>query len=227
MARSVIAFVACIVLLGADICRAQDGASTATPRGTEETHAPTRFDIDAQPLAGALRGFSEATGIAVLFDDALVAQRGTQGIHDTTEPRDALRILLTGTGLEARFSSVNAFTVTAIDTPDAARGVPSPDDARPELDERMAAEVQRAIERALCAHRATRPGRYRLAMQLWTDEQGAVSRVFPLGPSDDPWRDGDVVAALRGKRLPGVTSRFSPVTVLIRPSSSTPCGDEG
>ncbi|MEX1826955.1 STN domain-containing protein [Luteibacter sp. CQ10] len=227
MARSVIAFVACVVLLGAATCRAQDGASTATPRGVEVTHAPTRFDIDAQPLAGALRAFSEATGIAVLFDDALVAPRETPGLHDTTEPRDALRILLIGTGLEARFSSMNAFTVTAVDTPDAAGGVPSSDDVRPELDERTATEVQRAIERALCAHRATRPGRYRLAMQLWTDGQGVVSDVSPLGVSDDPSRDGDVVAALRGKRLPGVTSRFSPVTVLIRPTSSTPCGDEG
>lgn len=198
----------------------------ATPPGSEEPHAPTRFDIDAQPLAGALRAFSEATGIAVLFDDTLVAQRETQGIHETTDPRHALRMLLAGTGLEARFASMNAFTVTAVETPDGTAASPHDDD-RPQLDERMAAAVQRAIEQALCAHRATRPGRYRLAMQLWTDDKGMVSQVSPLAASDDPERDGEVAAALRGMRLPGVTPRFSPVTVLLRPSASTPCGEEG
>lgn len=227
MARSVIALVACMVLIGAVPCHARNETSTATPPGSEGSHAPTRFDIDAQPLAGALRAFSETSGIAVLVDDDLVAQRESQGIHDRAEPRDALRILLAGTGLQARFSSVSAFTVTAVETAGASDAAPANGDDRPMLDEHIAAEVQRAIERALCAHAATRPGNYRLAMQLWTDDQGVVSEVSPLAASDDPGRDGDVVATLRGTRLPGVTTRFSPVTVLVRPSASPPCGAQG
>src|ERR1700743_2717792 len=85
VARSVLALVACMVLLVSRLGAAHTRATTGQPQGSEETHAPTRFDIDAQPLAAALRAFSEAAGVAVLFDDALVAQRESQGIHATAE----------------------------------------------------------------------------------------------------------------------------------------------
>lgn len=231
MARSVIALVACLFLTAAHPCVAQEGATTK-PQGSDETHAPTRFDIDAQPLAKALRAFSEATGIAVLFDDDLVASLSTQGVHGMVEPRDALRILLLDTALEAHFASMNAFTVTARSTSREEReSVPPPapvDASRPVLDDRRAATLQHAIERALCADVLTRPGTYRLAMQVWMDDGGSVRRVSPLGSSGDDMRDRRVVQALDGLHVPSMTSRFSPVTVLLTPSSSmtASCGED-
>ena len=220
--RCVFALVACSILFASPHLAAQVRTPAEASQGSEETHAPTRFDIDAQPLATALRGYSEATGIAVLFDDSLVAGRSSPGIHGMVDPRDALRVLLVGTGLSAHFASMNAFTVTAdpateADTPkvsaaDVHDGAPSPD-------ERGAAMIQAAIEAALCAHAATRPGSFRLAMQVWIDAAGAITEASALAPSDDPHRDARVVAALRGVRLPPSTSRFSPVTVLLTPSA--------
>jgi hypothetical protein len=220
--RCVFALVACTILLASPQIAAQVRTPAEASQGSEETHAPTRFDIDAQPLATALRGYSEATGIAVLFDDSLVAGHSSPGIHGVVDPRDALRVLLVGTGLSAHFASMNAFTVTAdpsteADTP-AASAADAHSDA-PSLDERGAAAIQAAIEAALCAHTATRPGSFRLAMQVWIDAAGAITEVSALAPSDDPHRDARVVAALRGVRLPPSTYRFSPVTVLLTPSA--------
>jgi hypothetical protein len=221
--RCVFALVACSILLASPLLAAQARTPADASQGSEETHAPTRFDIDAQPLATALRGYSEATGIAVLFDDSLVAGRSSPGIHGVADARDALRVLLVGTGLSAHFASMSAFTVTADPTTDAevpaASGVAT-HDAVPALDEHGAAVIQVAIEAALCAHAATRPGSFRLAMQVWIDGAGVIGRVSALAPSDDPQRDARVVSTLHGVRLPASTSRFSPVTVLLTPSAS-------
>jgi hypothetical protein len=221
--RCVFALVAFALLLTPPQLAAQVRMPSEASQGSEETHAPTRFDIDAQPLATALRGYSEATGIAVLFDDVLVGGRSSPGIHGVADPRDALRVLLVGTGLNAHFSSMNAFTVTADPVSEAEAPTISPiesDKETPSLDEHDAALVQAAIEAALCAHAATRPGGFRLAMQVWIDAGGAIDEVAALAPSDDPRRDARVVATLRGVHLPPSTFRFSPVTVLLTPSTS-------
>lgn len=227
MARSVVALVACMVLFAPMDCAAGVQVATEQTQGSEGAYALRRFDIEAQALASALRAFSEASGTAVLFDDALVADRQTQGLHGEASPRDALRILLAGTGLEARFSSVNAVTVT-LQPPPAADAAPVPD-ADPQaamLDKRAAGVLQSAIERALCARSSTRPGSFRLAMQLWIDTTGAVEKAAALAPSDQPSRDDEVLAAVRTVRLPDAFHRFSPVTVLLVPSGprSVPCG---
>lgn len=227
MARSVVALVACMALLAPMACVARVQASTEQPQGSEGAYAPRRFDIEAQPLATALRAFSEASGTAVLFDDALVADRQTQGLHGEASPRDALGILLAGTGLEARFSSVNAVTVT-LQTPPASYAAPAPDADRQAavLDSRAAGVLQSAIERALCVRASTRPGSFRLAMQLWIDATGVVEKAVALAPSDRPARDDEVLAAIRTVRLPDGFHRFSPVTILLSPNDgrSDPCG---
>jgi hypothetical protein len=231
VARSVLALVACMVLLAPLGSVAQVRTSVSQPQGSEGTHAPARFDIDAQALATALRAFSEASGTAVLFDDSLVADRQTRGIHGEASPRDALRILLVGTGLDARFSSMNAFTVTL---PDNAPAEPlsvakQAGVGELTLDNGAAGVLQAAIEHALCAHAATRPGTFRLAMQLWIDPAGSVANAVALAPSDDPARDDNVLSAVRGVRVPSTLHRFSPVTVLLTPTAGRrdPCREPG
>lgn len=221
MARSVLALVACMALLASPWSASQVRTNAGQPQGSEGTHAPTRFDIDAQALATALRAFSEATGIAVLFDDGLVADKRSQGLHGMAAPRDALRILLVGTELGAHFSSMNAFTVTASSQAPEDDGLALRHDtapARDMLDERSARAVQVAVEGALCANEDTRPGGFRLAMQLWIGNDGGVTDVAALAASDDPRRDDRVLATLRSLRLPADVHRSSPVTVLLTPS---------
>ncbi|UPG92959.1 STN domain-containing protein [Luteibacter aegosomatissinici] len=218
MTRCVLALLACVLCFGT--VQAAPWGGDTTPG---ITHGPTRFDIDAQPLAGALRAFSETTGIAVLFDDALVAGRDSPGLHGDASPRDGLRILLVGTGLNAHFSSMNAFTVNA--TPaDATELVGAPPPATPELAENDAAELQRAVEQVLCVRRDTRPGSFRLALQIWIDASGHVADVVALAPSDDGERDARVVGAIRRARVPARLAAASPFTVLLAPSRIDACG---
>lgn len=219
MTRCALALLACVLCFGT--------AAHATPREGDATpgttHGTTRFDIDAQPLAGALRAFSERSGIAVLFDDALVAGRDSPGLHGDAAPHDALRILLVGTGLNAHFSSMNAFTVNAAPPePDDIAGAPAP--ATAELAENDAAELQRAVEKVLCVRRDTRPGSFRLALQIWIDANGGVADVVALAPSDDGARDARVLGAIRNARVPAHLSLASPFTVLLAPSRRDACG---
>jgi hypothetical protein len=218
--RCVLALLACALCFGT--------AAEAAPREGDATpgisHGTTRFDIDAQPLAGALRAFSERTGIAVLFDDALVAGRASPGLHGEAAPRDGLRILLVGTGLNAHFSSMNAFTVNAAPLdPEDAPGAVAP--AVPVLVEDDAAEIQRAVEKVLCVRRDTRPGSFRLALQVWIDPNGGVADVVALAPSDDEQRDARVLGAIRRARVSARLSLASPFTVLLTPSRRDACGE--
>lgn len=218
MTRCVLALLACVLCFS---------TAQAAPWGGEAppgiTHGPTRFDIDAQPLAGALRAFSETSGIAVLFDDALVAGRDSPGLHGEANPRDGLRILLVGTGLTAHFSSMNAFTVNATPADTAESEAALPPQA-PELAESDAAELQRAVEQVLCVRRDTRPGTFRLALQIWIDASGHVADVVALAPSDDDQRDARVLGAIRRARMPAHLAAASPFTVLLAPSRADACG---
>jgi hypothetical protein len=204
------------------------GTALAAPRGGDATqgmtHGTTRFDIDAQPLAGALRAFSETTGIAVLFDDAVVSGRSSPGLHGEAGPRDALRILLVGTDLSAHFTSMNAFTVNAMPAA-AGEEAGTPPAAAPALAENDATELQQALEKVLCLRRDTRPGTFRLALQIWIDGNGTVADVVALAPSDDGARDARVLGAVRQARVPARLSAGSPFTVLLAPSRRDACGD--
>ena len=57
--RSVLALVACMALLASPWSASQVRTNAGQPQGSEGTHAPTRFDIDAQALATALREIGE------------------------------------------------------------------------------------------------------------------------------------------------------------------------
>jgi hypothetical protein len=215
--RRVLAQLACALCLGTALFASWAGAAT---QGI--SHGSTRFDIDAQPLAGALRAYSETTGIAVLFDDAVVAGKGSPGLHGDADPRDALRILLVGSGLTAHFTSMNAFTVNAIPAT-----APEGDGTAPSAQavaENDAVELQRAIEKVLCVRADTRPGTFRLAMQVWVDGTGHIADAVALAPSGDDERDSHVVAAVRTAQVASRLAAGSPFTVLLAPSSRPACG---
>lgn len=59
------------------------------------------ISVPAAPLGEALKGFSEQTGIAVVFTEALVQGKMSAGTGGTADAGAALGALLRGTGLEA------------------------------------------------------------------------------------------------------------------------------
>lgn len=95
------------------------GASLLAPRpGAAQESGDQRmaFDIPAQPLDSALAQYFRVTGVQLLYDSALTTGRRSSPIHGNYAPREALRLLLRGTGLVARYSRTNAAILTTPET---------------------------------------------------------------------------------------------------------------
>jgi iron complex outermembrane receptor protein len=79
------------------------------------------FDIPAQPLAQALTAFGRQSGMQIAVDSAAVAGKTSGAVSGSMTSEQALRQLLTGSGLSFQFTSATAVTVSG---PPAAAGVP-------------------------------------------------------------------------------------------------------
>ena len=97
---------------------------TAVRAAPVEVPALMNLDLPAQNLAPALEAFSRATGMAVLVDRELTRGRRSIGVHGRYSAPQALGVLLTGTGLMARYARSDAFTlqVPEVSTPASTRG---------------------------------------------------------------------------------------------------------
>jgi hypothetical protein len=200
--------------------------------GADETIA---FDIPPQPLLTALRTYSEMTGQAVLFDNALTAGRRSSGVHGNFDKVEALEILLAGTGLVASYSTDQAFTLKLAEPGEpVATGRRESSEATvgggaDAVTERYAGKIQRPIEVALCRSDKTRPGTYRLAMQMWIAPSGKVERTKLLTPMQGGRRDSEVLAELNKLLLdPPPPAMPQPITLLLLPGRqvhSSACAD--
>ncbi len=85
--------------------------------------------IDAQPLAAALREFSERTGLQIGYAAEITAGKSTSGVSGVADPGEALAVILRNSGLEYRF--VNDDTVVVRPASSAATAVPAVDNAAP------------------------------------------------------------------------------------------------
>ncbi len=89
-----------------------DGSESTAP-GVVIAQAETSytFDIEAQPLPQALAEFSSQTGLQVLYTGTAAFDFTTAPLVGTFTTSEALRLLLAGSGLEARFTSANSVTL--------------------------------------------------------------------------------------------------------------------
>lgn len=184
------------------------------------------FDIGPQPLSTAVRAFSDVTGQALLVDERLLVGRVSPGARGEFTPEDALRRLLAGTGLRERYTSDKAFTLT----PSVDNGVGAismaPAASSPEPVDTIVASygaaLQTAVEAALCRTEVTRPGDYRLALQVWVDGAGELHRVRLLGSTGQAARDKAVQAVLGGLRVdPPPPGLAQPLTLLLLPADAS------
>ncbi|GGA31899.1 STN domain-containing protein [Dyella nitratireducens] len=181
------------------------------------------FDIPPQPLLTALRTYSEITGQAVLVDNTLAEDRQSPGVHGSFNKTDALQKLLAGTGLVAMYSSDQAFTLKRAE-PDATVGRTVRDipeslgvEESEVVIEHYAGKIQKPIEAALCQSDDTRPGTYRLAMQIWIASSGHIEKAKLLSPIDSQ-RDYALHHALNRLVLePPPPGMPQPMTLLLLP----------
>lgn len=170
------------------------------------------FDIPSQPLAKALYAFSAATGIEVLVDARQAAGHRVPDLKGSLPPHEALSILLAGSNLAARELGRGTVILSAM----------SPAPASVLEDLRYFADVQRAVETALCADQRTLPGRYRLAIKLWVGPSGEVTRAKLLDTTGDRARDEAFDAVISrinvGKSPPPLLAL--PIALIVSPSDT-------
>jgi TonB family protein len=182
---------------------------------------PIDFDIPAQPLATALEAFSTVSGYQILMGDAGSGAGYSRAVKGAFPPKEALIEVISGTGLEVRFTSAKAAILIGHVS---SRNVSTP--AVPGADqEQLEAQLQNDVMRALCRNRATRPGDYRTALDLWVNPSGHVERAELLSSTGDPDRDKRIVAALEALHsVPPPRGLGQPTTLLLVPKASDSVG---
>ncbi|HBN8235957.1 TPA: TonB-dependent outer membrane receptor [Pseudomonas aeruginosa] len=181
------------------------------------------FDIPPQGLAAALVTYSGVTGMAVLVDGELARGRRSARLQGRFTASDALARLLDGTGLMARYTSQEAFTLLPAQAARSVVASPiSSSRAVQPLDRGYAGALQAALEEQLCRSPHTRPGTYRAVLQLWIGRHGEVRHSRLLGSTGDARRDGALVESLRGVRVMRATpaTLAQPLTILLLPKAT-------
>jgi hypothetical protein len=215
--------------LYAAICLGALSAGTGFAAGQGKNPADSvTFDIPSQPLISALESYGAASKREVLYDARLATDRVSTEVKGTFAPPEALRILLSGTGLVGRFASETAVVVVPSLPSVAGQRAPTVDtkkDGNPLLRARYYGLVQDRIRDAFCRREALRPGNYRIAVRFWVAPTGAVQQTQLLSRTGDGRMDQAIETTLRELRIgevppPGVSQPFT-MLVLPRPSEQT------
>jgi hypothetical protein len=181
------------------------------------------FDIPAQPLDAALNAYIGTTGAQVLYETALTAGRRSTQVKGRLAPDVALHTLLIGTGLVERKTDADAFIVTAA-LEGRQAGASATAVAR---DSRFSGAVQAGILGALCGNPQTRPGGYKIAIELWISPSGAVQHTELIGSTGDATRDAALGNALQGVVVEAVPPEGmpQPLVMTIAPRQPNETGD--
>ena len=175
------------------------------------------LDLPAQDLEHALQAYSRATGMAVLVDRELTRGRRSISVRGRFTAQEALAMLLTGSGLMARYARGDAFTLQlpVVSAPPVARGEAARRAAR--INSSYATALQRAIEVSLCRSSLTRPGSFRALVQVWVNPQGMIEHSRLVSSTGDEQRDEALVRSLGTARVerPAPSSLRQPLTLLL------------
>lgn len=205
------------LLCGCVLAAAAHAESATAP--VARTENVIELDIAAQNLASALDVFSRLTGLAVLVDRDLTRGRRSMTVKGRYSPRQALSLLLMGSGLMARYARDDAFTLQVAQV---SRPAPPREAKSGGTGASYASKVQRAIEGGLCAQALTRPGTYRAVLQVWIGPRGNIQHSRLLASTGNAQRDDALVQRLENIRVAqsAPSSLGQPVTLLLLPDST-------
>lgn len=147
------------------------------------------FDIPAQPLASALEQYSNITGRNALYNSNLMIGRRSTAVQGQIPPDAALTTLLEGTGLSVGHATPSSFVL--LPAPVTVATVPTAAVTQ------YYGRIQASLQKALCADGDARPGGYRIALRLWIDSVGNVTRFERLGSSGASSLDDGIDRTLR------------------------------
>ncbi|WP_426220495.1 TonB family protein [Pseudomonas sp. DWRC2-2] len=188
-----------------------------------QTESPLlSLNLPAQDLEHALQAYSRATGMAVLVDRELTRGRRSIGVRGRFTAQEALAMLLTGSGLMARYARSDAFTLQTpqVSQPPPTKGAAARSAAR--INNSYATALQQAIETSLCRSPLTRPGSFRALVQVWVNPDGVIEHSRLVSSTGDEQRDEALVRSLSAARVqrPAPSSLRQPVTLLLMPDTT-------
>lgn len=191
--------------------------------GVAQADAPLlTLNLPAQDLEHALQAYSRATGMAVLVDRELTRGRRSIAVRGRFTAQDALAMLLTGSGLMARYARSDAFTlqIPEISPSTPTQGAAARQAAR--INNSYATALQQAIEASLCRSPLTRPGSFRALVQVWVNRDGLIEHSRLVSSTGDEQRDDALVRSLAATRVerPAPSSLRQPVTLLLMPDTT-------
>lgn len=191
-------------------------------RAAQAEPALLALDLPAQDLEHALQAYSRATGMAVLVDRELTRGRRSIGVRGRFTAQEALAMLLTGSGLMARYARSDAFTLQTpqVSPPPPTQGAAARSAAR--INNSYATALQQAIETSLCRSPLTRPGSFRALVQVWVNPDGVIEHSRLVSSTGDEQRDEALVRNLSAARVerPAPSSLRQPMTLLLMPDTT-------
>lgn len=177
------------------------------------------FAIAAQPLYSALARYGDVTGKEALYESGLIDRRMSGGFDGQATPMAALKQLLVGTGLAARFVAEGTFILELVlDNPTAPTSA----------NRRYHALVQQDLLEILCGLPEAKPGQYRLVIAIWIAPDGTVQDMLRIGGVGSLETDALVDRTLRAMRFrePPPSNFIQPIRLLLRqhwPAAATDC----
>jgi hypothetical protein len=201
-------------------CAALSLASAGAAMAAETTSAVT-YDIPAQALDSALNAYIGTSGAQVFYETALTAGRRSTEVKGRLTSEAALETLLIGTGLVGRRADIDAFIVT-LAPQERQSGTSAMAVAQ---GSRFVSALQAGILATLCGNAQTRPGSYRIALELWISPNGAVQRTELIGSTGDAMRDALLGSVLQGVAIDAVPPPGTPQPLIMaiapRPPNQT------
>jgi hypothetical protein len=199
----------------------------------------------------AVEDFAVATGIQVLYDRPSGGNPSSPGVHGLMTPQAALKALLEGTGLAARFTDPDNAVLEPIgdDAPALTRGAGGPPPADlPKLsldplkvqgalvlesahddgqNQRLyAAMIRNGVQQALAHAPKTSKDDYDATLDLWIGPKGEVQRASIAASSGNGERDIAILSVVQGLTLdePPPSGLPQPIRIGVRSRRRRPPG---
>ena len=182
------------------------------------------FDIPAQALDQALNALRSAARVDIFYETALTAGRRSREVKGNFTPGSALQTLLGGTGLLVNRTDVDAFAILpGRAEPDRAQAPASHPDGR------FVSALQNGVLDLLCRNSQTRPGRYKVALELWIAPTGVIQHSALMASTGDVALDTALLQALRGGSINATPPAkvAQPFILAVAPRTPSETGDCG
>ncbi len=185
--------------------------------------AVLQFDIPAQPLASALRLYSNEVQLRLFYDSSLMEGRQSPPVHGAMSARVVLLKLLDGTGFFV--TSLEPGTATILSSAPQGDNVHEKFAAMKSKAAQFSSyfsDVQAGLRAAFCRSPETQVDKEERIIRLWIAPSGAVAHAELISSMGKQAQDDAYAAAIRNLVIdePPPANLPQPITMMVLPRNS-------